>query len=174
LRLAKIDVVARPGLETGEIGMAKRCSLQTGGVCLFREDFREVANKPLWEIVGKVPGLNARIDGSLESYEGNRCLQFLVNRQPVREVPGQFIDIAQLTGESFASLYEMLPDGMDIMGIEVYRSFKEVPEELRMDAYPGSVTDKGVTPPRRIGRLASTNISQACGLVSIWTAAAWR
>jgi hypothetical protein len=175
LRLSRVEVVAKPGLETGEIGMAKRQALNTGGVFLYRDDFKELINQPVWEIVGRVEGLRPRTDGSIESLEGHRCLQFLLNRLPIREVPMQYVDIATLNGQTFASLYEMLPDGIDIMGIEVYRSFKEVPEELKMDAWPGSVNDLGVTPPRVAGTVRVTrDVSLACGLVLFWTSAAWK
>jgi hypothetical protein len=175
LRLSRVEVVAKPGLETGEIGMAKRQALNTGGVFLYRDDFKELINQPVWEIVGRVEGLRPRTDGSIESLEGHRCLQFLLNRLPIREVPMQYVDIATLNGQTFASLYEMLPDGLDIMGIEVYRSFKEVPEELKMDAWPGSVNDRGVTPPRVAGTVRVTrDVSLACGLVLFWTSAAWK
>jgi hypothetical protein len=175
LRLSRVEVVAKPGLETGEIGMAKRQALNTGGVFLYRDDFKELINQPVWEIVGRVEGLRPRTDGSIESLEGHRCLQFLLNRLPIREVPMQYVDIATLNGQTFASLYEMLPDGIDIMGIEVYRSFKEVPEELKMDAWPGSVNDRGVTPPRVAGTVRVTrDVSLACGLVLFWTSAAWK
>jgi hypothetical protein len=168
VRLAQQTVTALTRLETGRPGMAKREAENTGGYFLYRKDFVEIANKTVPEILEKVPGLRARPDGSIETLEGWRCMQFLINRLPVTEIPIQYLQ----PGESYASLYEMLPDGLDIMGIEIYRKFAEVPKELRQDAWP-YLGDKGVTIPRILGSARKQTSIPACGLINFWTSAAW-
>jgi hypothetical protein len=168
VRLATQTVTALTRLETGRPAMAKREALDQGGYFLYRKDFAEIANKTVPEILEKVPGLRARPDGSIETLEGNRCLQFLINRLPITEIPIQYL----MPGQSFASLYEMLPDGLDIMGVEVYRRFSEVPKELRQDAWP-YLDDRGVTIPRVLGSARKQTTIPACGLINFWTSAAW-
>ena len=82
-------------------------------------------------MAGSGTGLQVR------SLRGQRCLKVLVNRLPL---PRPMRSVPQPTG------FELLP--RHILGIEVYREFDEVPEELRMEAHP-------------------------CGLINLWTRAAW-
>jgi hypothetical protein len=168
VRLAKIEVKPKSGLERGREGMAKREPLGKG-VFLYEKDFREIASQPVYEILGHVPGLRTWADGSVRSLEGNNCLQFMVNRQLVTEVP----DIKLTWDMQFASLYQMLPNGIDIAGIEVYRKFSEVPKELQLDAWQVSPTDHGVTPVPYSGTARKMDSMPACGLVNIWTRGAW-
>ncbi len=166
--LTKVEVKERSGLETGREGMAKREPLGLGKF-LYEKDIREIASLPVYEILGRVEGLQTAPDGSLRSTEGNRCLQFLVNRLPITEVPDTRIPI----DAQFASLYQMLPNGIDIRGVEIYRSFKEVPKEFRFDAWPDDPTQRGVTPVRQVGSVRNMSAMPACGLVNIWTGGAW-
>ena len=172
IRLATVHVVDRSGLERGRDGMAKREAMGTGGVFLYAKDFAEKVHLPVWEIVGAVDGLRPRLDGSIESLRGNYCLQFLLNRLPITELPMQWVDLNKDLGKTFASVYEMLPDGLDIAGVEVYRQFSEVPEELRQDAWPDPAA-RGVTPIRYVGSIRKNIPLPACGLVAFWTKGAW-
>jgi hypothetical protein len=173
VRMTNVIVRARPDLETGSRGMKMREPLGKG-VFLYPRDFAEIANKPLWEILGRVDGLRARVDGSVETLRGaNRCLQFMINRLKIVEIPMQWVTDLNNNGQSFASFYEMLPDGLDIRGIEIYRDFSEVPEELKQDAWPWP-EERGVTNRRILGTVGSArNQSLSCGLINVWTNAAW-
>jgi hypothetical protein len=172
LRMTNVVVKARPGLETGARGMAAREPLGKG-VFLYAKDFAEIANKPLWEILDRVEGLRARVDGSMETLSGHGCLQFMINRLKVVEIPMQWVTDLNNNGQSLASLYEMIPDGLAIRGIEIYRDFGEVPEELRQDAWPFP-EEKGYTPPRVLGPIRNRTLpNNPCGLINVWTSAAW-
>ena len=103
------------------------------------------------------------------STEGWRCLYFMVNKVPVSSVPGGVPG-----STTYPTLEDLVPTGHDVMAIEVYREFKEVPPEFKLDAWPGSA---GVAAPRAVptrGIQVGRNQQDApCGLISVWTRAAW-
>ena len=168
-KLAKMVIQKRSGLERGREGMAKR-EPEGKGVFLYEPDIREIANLPLYEILGRVEGLQTVADGSIRTTRGWGCLQYLVNRLPVMEVPDAKLDVFS----QLATLYQMIPNGIDIAGVEIYRQFSEVPKEFRFDAWPDAPNLPGVTPPRYIGELKlRSNQILECGLINIWTKAAW-
>ena len=166
--LTLVEVKPRSGLETGREGMAKREPLGLGKF-LYEKDIREIANLPVYEILGRVDGLQTVADGSIRTTRGWGCLQYLVNRLPIMEVADTKIPL----DAQFASLYQMLPDGRDIMGVEIYRQFSEVPEVFKHDAWPDDPSQRGVTPVRQIGTRRNMSYMPACGLVNIWTKGAW-
>ena len=166
--LKQKEEVERSSLERGREGMAKREPLGKGKF-IYERDIREIANLPVYEILGRVEGLQVVADGSIRTTMGHGCMQYLVNKLPVTEIPDTQIPL----DAQFASLYQMLPNGLDIAGMEVYRQFSEVPKEFRFDAWPNAPTERGVTPPRYIGSIRKNIPIPPCGLVNIWTKAAW-
>ena len=52
----------------------------------------------------------------------------------------------------------------DIVGIEVYKSYREVPRELRESIYADLIWPVDVTVKTKIG---------GCGVARVWTKAAW-
>jgi hypothetical protein len=167
--LAKVIIVERSDLERGRDGMAKREAMGKG-TFLYRKDIAEIATLPVYEILGRVKGLETVLDGSLRSLEGHRCLQFLINRLPVTEIPDHDLN----DGQTFATFYDMLPNGVDIYGVEIFTSFKDVPPEFRYDAWPADPSIRGVTPVRILGgTFRKQRYMPACGLINVWTSAAW-
>ena len=91
----------------------------------------------------------------------------MVNKVPVTSVPG-----GTPGSTMWPTLEDLVPTGHDVMAIEIYRDFQEVPPEFRMDAWPGSTPTQRATPSAAIGGRRRTE-DKPCGLVSVWTRAAW-
>ncbi len=93
----------------------------------------------------------------------------MVNKVPVSSVPHGVPG-----STTYPTLEDLVPTGHDVMAIEGYREFKEVPPEFKLDAWPGSA---GVAAPRAVpSRGISVGRQQQdapCGLISVWTRAAW-
>jgi hypothetical protein len=175
VRLATQRVTERPNLEWGRDGFDRRKALGTGGIFLTRAELSTKDQRDITWLFRDVPGIDVLPDGQVKSTEGWRCLYFKMNGIPVSFVP------RALPGElGFPTLQELVPTGHDVMGIEVYREFREVPEEWRMDAWaPGeSVLGTGTTNRAQerlpLGQRArDPKLETPCGLVAIWTRAAW-
>lgn len=122
----------------------------------------EASGLLLTEFLGKVPGLKISpvrpfgpylrtLDGQfLTTQAGGQCLVFRVDRRPPVNNPYGGVDGI---------------DPMAIMGVEVYRNFREVPSDWRFDAW--TATSSGSTRTR-----GATNRT-ACGYIQIWTVTAW-
>lgn len=172
VRLATQRITAKPNIEWGRDGFMRRKELGQGGLFLTRTDFAESDQSYFYTMLIKVPGLQVTGDGSIRSLEGWRCLKYMVNGIPVKSIP------RSVPGENtFPTLEDLLPTGHDVMGVEVYREFKEVPPEYRTIAW----TDDG-TGPRSTGIVGVTDgarhttagqASTSCGLLAVWTRAAW-
>ena len=168
IRLATERITAKRNLELGREGFERRKALGQG-VFLGRSELSGKDQRDFSRLMHGVEGIRVEGDGKVISTEGWRCLYFMVNRVPVTSVPGG------VPGAStYPTLEDLVPTGHDVMAIEVYREFKEVPAEFRLDAWPGSA---GMTAPRarpttgmRAGRRSQDT---PCGLVSVWTRAAW-
>ena len=168
VRLATERITAKRNLELGRDGFARRKALGQG-LFLNRSDLNDKDQREFANLLQGVEGLQVEGFGRINSTEGWRCLYFMVNKVPVSSVPGG------VTGSStYPTLEDLVPTGHDVMAIEVYREFKEVPPEFRLDAWPGSA---GKTVPRarpnrgiQVGRRQQDT---PCGLISVWTRAAW-
>jgi hypothetical protein len=118
--------------EWGRDGFMKRRELGTG-VFLTRTDVLLKEPQSVEDMLRNVDGVMVRNQGigqQVWAYRGRGCLRTLLNRLPYRSTAHQ----------------QLLPE--DVLGVEIYREFKEVPEELRLD-------------------------SEGCGLILMWTRAAW-
>ena len=121
---------ARGGREWGQDGFAERQGREKG-VFLTRDDI--LASDPLHfhDIFDEVEGLQVgyALNGAPEirALRGRRCLRFFVNRLPLRS---------------------SIPLPHQIMGIEIYRDSRELPDEFRNEVYP-------------------------CGMVNVWTPEGW-
>jgi hypothetical protein len=175
VRLATERITARPNLEWGRDGWARRRDLGLGGVFLSRPDLAEKDQRDIAWLFRDVPGIQVLGDGQVKSTEGYRCLFFKMNGVPVpfnnRYVPG---------ADLYPTLQEMVPTGHDVMGLEIYREFKEVPPEHRMDAWPTGTERERLSPPvapgvvMPYGKTASDRrMDVPCGLIVVWTRAAW-
>lgn len=173
VRLATQRITARPNLEWGRDGWTRRKALGQG-VFLARADLASKDQTNISWLFRGVPGIEVLGDGQVRSLEGWRCLYFVMNGVPVPFVPHS------IPGESaYPTLHDLLPTGDEVMGIEVYREFKEVPEQWRMDAWPGDeVRDRNATRTARVrlplgAQPRGKNSNPPCGLVAVWTRAAW-
>ena len=118
------------GREWGRDAFMRRRELGRG---VFLTNFDVLASEPLYleDAFRDVDGLQvvgAGQGSQVRSLRGRRCMRTFINRLPTR------IGL------------DLLPK--HVLGIEIYREFDEVPEEMRMDAHP-------------------------CGLINVWTRAAW-
>ena len=168
IRLATERITAKRNLEWGRDGFTRRKALGQG-VFLARSDLNDRDQTEFASLLRGVDGLQVQGDGRVTSTEGWRCLYFMVNKVPVSSVPRGVPGSTQ-----YPTLEDLVPTGHDVMAIEVYREFKEVPPEFRLDAWPGSA---GRAAPRAVpSRGISVGRRQQdapCGLVSVWTRAAW-
>ena len=168
VRLATERITAKRNLEWGREGYTRRKALGQG-IFLARSDLNDKDQRDFASLMLGVPGIRVEGFGKVTSTEGWRCLYFMVNKVPVSSVPGA------VPGSSmYPTLEDLIPTGHDVMAIEVYREFKEVPPEFKLDAWPGSA---GMTAPRavpsrgiQVGRRPQDT---PCGLISVWTRAAW-
>jgi hypothetical protein len=172
VRLATQRITEKPSIEWGRDGFMRRKDLSEGGIFLTRTDFADQDQSYFAYLLRKVPGLLVTPDGTIKSLEGWRCLKYMVNGIPVESKPASY------PGENtFPTLQDMVPTGHDVMGIEVYREFKEVPQEYRHTAWASqglgarSTGIVGVTP----GATHSTagRAETPCGIITVWTKAAW-
>lgn len=165
VRLATERITAKRNLELGRDGFFRRKALGKG-VFLAKSDLAEKDQREFFYLLRGVDGIQVEANGRVVSTEGGRCLYFLVNDVPVSSVPGG------VPGSTmWPTLEDLVPTGHDVMGIEVYRQFSEVPPELRMDAWPAAQKGQRAVPTTAtIGRRGAQG---ACGVVSVWTRAAW-
>lgn len=168
VRLATERITARRNLEWGRDGFARRKALGEG-IFLGRSDLADKDQTQFATLLHGVEGIRVEGFGKVTSTEGWRCLYFMVNRVPVSSVP------RGVPGSTnYPTLEDLVPTGHDVMAIEVYREFKEVPPEFRLDAWPGSA---GKATPRAqpsVGLQAGRQHNDApCGLIGVWTRAAW-
>lgn len=168
IRLATERITAKRNLEWGRDSFARRKALGQG-IFLGRSDLSEKDQRDFASLLHGVDGVRVEGYGKIVSTEGWRCLYFMVNKVPVSSVPGGVPG-----STTYPTLEDLVPTGHDVMAIEVYREFKEVPPEFKLDAWPGSA---GMTAPRarpstgiQVGRQQQ---DAPCGLISVWTRAAW-
>ena len=165
IRLATQRITAKRGLELGRDGFFRRKELGKG-VFLARTDLADKDQRDFSFLMRGIDGIRVEATGRVLSTEGWRCLYFMVNKVPVSSVPGG------VPGSTmWPTLEDLVPTGHDVMAIEVYREFSEVPPEFRLDAWPGAKPGQRAVPnTASIGRREPQG---PCGLVSIWTRAAW-
>jgi carboxypeptidase family protein len=165
IRLATERITAKRSLELGRDGFFRRKELGKG-VFLARTDLADKDQRDFSFLMRGIDGIRVEATGRILSTEGWRCLYFMVNKVPVSSVPGS------VPGSTmWPTLEDLVPTGHDVMAIEVYREFSEVPAEFRLDAWPGAKPGQRAVPnTASIGRRGAEG---PCGLVSIWTRAAW-
>jgi hypothetical protein len=162
-----VVVRGRSRREWGRDGFADRKALGVG-VFLLGADIMKQDKETVSEALGMVEGFQViyRPHPELVNTKGRRCLQFMVNNQLIPKIPDEPPEI---------TLHRMLgPEG--VMGIEVYREFKEVPNVFKQFAYQENAVP--TLPPglsmssRPLGGNGSPE-TRPCGLVNVWTRKAW-
>ena len=168
VRLATERITAKRNLEWGRDGFARRKALGQG-LFLTRNDLKDKDQRDFASLLQGVEGVQVQGYGRIISTEGWRCLYFMVNQVLVSSVPGGVVGAA-----TYPTLEDLVPTGHDVMAIEVYREFKEVPPEFRLDAWPGSAGLKDPRAKPSTGVQGSRRQQDTpCGLISVWTRAAW-
>jgi hypothetical protein len=166
IRLATERITAKRSLELGRDGVTRRKALGKG-VFLYRTDLAEKPQRDFASLLTGIEGIRVDGAGKVTSTEGWRCLYFMVNKVPVTSVPG-----STPGSTMWPTLEDLVPNGYDVMAIEIYRDFQEVPPEFRMEAWPGSTASQRATPSAALGGRRRPE-EKPCGLVSVWTRAAW-
>ena len=167
VRLATERITAKRNLEYGRDSFARRQALGRG-VFLTRQELAEKDQREFANLLTGVPGIQVEANGRITSTEGWRCLYFMVNKVPVNSVPGGTPGTT-----TYPTLEDLAPSGHDVMAIEVYREFKEVPSELQLEAWPGNAGRATTARARPTSGPLTRNTDAPCGLVSVWTRAAW-
>jgi hypothetical protein len=162
-----MTVHGRSRREWGRDGFADRKAAGVG-VFLLGIDIMRQKKETVIEGMGIVEGFQVlyRPFPELVNTKGRRCLQFMVNNQLIPRIPDEMPEM---------TLHRMLgPE--DVMGIEVYREFKEVPTVFKQFAYQENAVP--TLPPglsmgsRPLGGSAAPE-TRPCGLVNVWTRKAW-
>jgi hypothetical protein len=121
----------RPGARApGQEKFSHRASLDLGGVFLTRVHMLDRDPAAVSDMVRTVEGFMLTGTGELRANRGQGCLRVLLNDFPIQGM----------------SLDEIPPSA--VMGIEVYREAREVPEDLRLLVAP-------------------------CGAVNVWMRGSW-
>lgn len=97
------------------------------------------------DLVRVLPGVRLTGAGGLRSNQGTGCMAFTVNDRPDGLA---FTSFSRISGTASISALDDTPVSR-IAAIEVYRTHREVPEDLRL------------------------NVPFGCGLLNVWTWGAW-
>lgn len=167
--LEPVTIRERTGRQWAVDGFRERQALGQG---IFLDHVDILAQDPVYiaDLFRGMPGMRIELSGSgptIESRQGRGCLKMMVNWMPLESL-----------SENGHRTME-LPPPKEVMGVEVYREFKEVPQALRHYA-----RSSPPPPPELLVLRAGRGNPAArppergitpgqCGLVLIWTKATW-
>jgi hypothetical protein len=161
--LATMTVRGRAHREWGRDGWSKRKAAGRG-TFLTGDEVMEKRTVTIAEALRDVPGLmlSYRPFPALASTEGNRCLNLLVNRQPIPLIPGQPVE---------ATLHNLIgPE--QVAGVEIYAEYRQVPVEFRNMAVQSMRPELAAQlPPATI--VDEPGRARMCGIINVWTWRAW-
>jgi hypothetical protein len=164
--LSTMTIKERTRREWGRDGWTQRKALGTG-VFLTGDDIRAQNTQTVAEALRVVEGFEIRYRPlpEITTTRGQRCLQYVINNLPVPVIQNEHPSV------TLARVMET----DRVMGVEVYREFKEVPRELKPLAIQNIVPDDRVSPAPRRRSMASPDVppTRNCGLINIWTQKAW-
>ena len=167
--LEPVTIRERTGRQWAVDGFRERQALGQG---IFVDHLDILAQDPVYiaDLFRGMPGMKIELTRggpTVESQKGRGCLKMFVNWMPLESL-----------SENGHRTME-LPPPKEVMGVEVYREFKEVPQALRHYAR----TDPPPPPDLivfRAGRASAATrppergvTPGECGLVLIWTKATW-
>jgi hypothetical protein len=167
--LEPVTIRERTGRQWAVDGFRERQSLGQG---IFLDHLDILAQDPVYvaDIFRGMPGMRIELASggpTVESRQGRGCLKMFVNWLPLESL-----------SENGHRTME-LPPPKEVMGVEVYREFKEVPPALRHYAR----SDPPPPPELLVLRAGRANPAARppergvtpgqCGLVLIWTKATW-
>ena len=167
--LEPVTIRERTARQWAVDGFRERQALGRG---IFLDHLDILAQDPVYiaDLFRGMPGMRIELSGSgptVESRQGRGCLKMFVNWMPLESL-----------SENGHRTME-LPPPKEVMGVEVYREFKEVPQALRHYARSSP------PPPPELLVLRAGRANAAarppergvtpgqCGLVLIWTKATW-
>jgi hypothetical protein len=167
--LEPVTIRERTGRQWAVDGFREREAMGHG---IFLDHLEILARDPVYiaDLFRGMPGMKVELGRggpTVESREGRGCLKMFVNWLPLESLS----ENGQRTME--------LPPPKDVMGVEVYREFKEVPQALRHYARssPPAPPELIVTRAGRVNPAArppERGVTPGqCGLVLIWTKATW-
>jgi hypothetical protein len=164
--LSTMTIKERVRREWGRDAWTQRKGLGLG-VFLTGEEIRAQDTRTIAEALRVVEGFELRYKPlpEITTTRGQRCLQYAINNLPVPVIRNEHPSVT-LT---------RVTETDRVMGVEVYREFKEVPRELRSLAIQDIVPDDRVSPTPRRRSSASPDVppTRNCGLINIWTNKAW-
>jgi hypothetical protein len=163
-------IVRARGIDRGEDAFKRRRELGEG-VFLTQDSIALRKPRFAWDVFRGVAGINVDQSGRVFSFSGGRCMAIYVDNNarpyawynPNRSRSGLFNSRRSATagdprlalgGEGYGHVL-----GGNLRGIEVYRDFWEIPEELRTAA--------------RVEALWPADVLLPCGMALIWTKVAW-
>jgi hypothetical protein len=167
--LEPVTIRERTGRQWAVDGFRERQALGQG---IFLDHLDILARDPVYiaDLFRGMPGMQIELGRggpTVESRQGRGCLKMFVNWLPLESL-----------SENGHRTME-LPPPKEVMGVEVYREFKEVPQALRHYARSSP------PPPPELLVLRAGRANPAarppergvtpgqCGLVLIWTKATW-
>src|SRR5688500_5355986 len=167
--LEPVTIRERTGRQWAVDGFRERQALGQG---IFLDHLDMLARDPVYiaDLFRGMPGMRIELGSSgptVESRQGRGCLKMFVNWLPLESL-----------SENGHRTME-LPPPKEVMGVEVYREFKEVPQALRHYARsaPPPAPELVVTRAGRVNPAArppERGVTPGqCGLVLIWTKATW-
>jgi hypothetical protein len=147
----------RKGLEMGRSQFTRRCGT-TEAICLTQARIRNTGARWPTDVFANIPGMAVIDNGrnrSVRSFEGWGCFVIFLNHHttPMQSRSG---------GGTLMHMDELLLN--DIVGIEIYKSFREVPREFRESIYAAEIWPVDMT---------ARSPSGGCGVARVWTKAAW-
>jgi hypothetical protein len=166
--LEPVTIRERTGRQWAVDGFRERQALGEG---IFLDHLDILMQDPVYiaDLFRGMPGMRVELTNggpTIESRQGRGCLKMFVNWLPLESLS----ENGQRTME--------LPPPKEVMGVEVYREFKEVPQDLRH--YARSTPPP---PPELLVTRSGRNLAARppergvtpgqCGLVLIWTKATW-
>jgi hypothetical protein len=163
-------IVRARGIERGEDAFKRRHELGEG-VFLTQDSVALREPRFGWDVFRGVDGINVDQYGRVYSFSGGRCMAIFVDNNarpyawhnPTSSRSGLFRSPHSgsagdsrlaLNGQGYSHVL-----GNNLRGVEVYRDFWEIPEELRTAA--------------RVDALWPADVTVPCGMAIIWTKLAW-
>jgi hypothetical protein len=161
--MATMTIRGRANREWGRDGWSKRQAAGKG-TFLTGADVMDKRTPTVAEALKDVAGLQLiyRPFPTVSSTTGQRCLNLLLNRQPVPLIPGQPVE---------QTLHSIIgPE--QVAGVEIYPQYRDVPPEFRNMAVQSLRPDREAQlPPATV--VAEPGRTKMCGIINVWTWRAW-
>ncbi len=160
------------GVTPGRVKFERRRALGKG-YFLTGKDFEVAGYPPVEDLIRLLPDMTIDARGDVQSYasagSGERgttgCMRWVWNDFAVHENAGLMQTLEEMysseqgeLGVGAQQVLNIIP-ATAVSGVEVYPSYRDVPQELRFLAWPPTGSSEATEPP--------------CGLVVIWDDGGW-